>query len=178
MTADDPTPTALLTVDADAWQTLFREEFARVVAVCRSLGAADPEDVAQEAFSRTYLALGRIAPGAVRGYVYVTAVNQVRDRGRKRSLLDHGFSLVPPDGPAADDLATRRVDGEPLRRAVRALGVGDRQVVVLRYWAGLTDGQIADHLGLRPGTVRSRLSRALRRLADRHPDLRPVPEEL
>lgn len=149
----------------EAWRQLFVAEFARVVAVCRSVGAVDPEDVAQEAFVRTYRHRDRIADGRERGYLYVTAVNLVRTRARRKPLTDHGWSLVPPDGPASDVAVLADVENRAVRLAVQALGHREREVIVLRYWAGLSDAEIATHLGLPGGTVRSRISRALTRLA-------------
>jgi RNA polymerase sigma factor (sigma-70 family) len=53
-----------------------------------------------------------------------------------------------------------------LLAALRQLPPRQREVTVLRYWADLTDVQIAATLGCSPGTVRSQLSRALAKLRD------------
>jgi RNA polymerase sigma factor (sigma-70 family) len=63
------------------------------------------------------------------------------------------------EGPA--DLVNERT---ALLAALRQLPPRQREVIVLRYWADLTDTQIADALGCSPGTVRSQLSRALAKL--------------
>ena len=65
----------------------------------------------------------------------------------------------PVDGPA--DLVGER---SALLAALRQLPPRQREVIVLRYWADLTDAQIAATLGCSPGTVRSQLSRALAKL--------------
>ena len=50
--------------------------------------------------------------------------------------------------------------------------VADREVLTLSVWEGLKPGEIAEHLGLEPGTVRARLSRARSRLRQLlHPQL-------
>ncbi len=53
-----------------------------------------------------------------------------------------------------------------VQRALAGLSVANRQVVVLRFFAGLTEQQTADALGIPTGTVKSRLSRAFAQLAE------------
>lgn len=60
---------------------------------------------------------------------------------------------------AAFDQQTGEVDA--LRRAVLALPVPQRQVVVLRYLEDRAEGDVADLLGVPAGTVKSRLARAM-----------------
>jgi DNA-directed RNA polymerase specialized sigma24 family protein len=66
-------------------------------------------------------------------------------------------SGADPTGPIAGRLA--------VESALGRLSPGQRAVVVLRYWSNLSELEIADALGIAPGTVKSRLSRALSRLA-------------
>ena len=68
---------------------------------------------------------------------------------------------TPVEGPA--DLVGERA---ALLAALRLLPPRQRAVIVLRYWADLTDTQIAAALGCSPGTVRSQLSRALAKLRE------------
>ncbi len=53
-----------------------------------------------------------------------------------------------------------------VQRALAGLSVANRQVVVLRFFADLTEQQTADALGIPTGTVKSRLSRAFAQLAE------------
>jgi RNA polymerase sigma-70 factor (sigma-E family) len=55
-------------------------------------------------------------------------------------------------------------DGEPLWQALRALPPGQRAVVVLRYYEGLSEAEIATTLGISRGTVKSQTSKAMRTL--------------
>lgn len=55
---------------------------------------------------------------------------------------------------------------DAIHRALGELSKVNREVVVLRYYAHLSERQTAEVLGIAPGTVKSRLSRALDRLAD------------
>ena len=64
-----------------------------------------------------------------------------------------------PDVPAAD--APDRLENEPLWQALRDLPPRQRAVVVLRYYEGLSEAEIARSLGVSPGTVKSQASKAL-----------------
>jgi len=70
-----------------------------------------------------------------------------------------------PEVPGDD--ATEAYDAtDALARSLRRLSPEHRACVVLRFYAHLTEQQMAGVLGIAPGTVKSRLSRALRALAD------------
>jgi RNA polymerase sigma-70 factor (ECF subfamily) len=87
-------------------------------------------------------------------------VNECRDRLRKRR---RSVLLAPPE-VAVDLPATNQANGgDPdLERALRALDVDHRIVVVMRYWQDRTVDDIAARLGIPAGTVKSRLHNALR----------------
>jgi RNA polymerase sigma factor (sigma-70 family) len=51
-----------------------------------------------------------------------------------------------------------------LDATLHRLPYSERAVVVLRYWLGLSEAEIAEHLGCRPGTVKSRHARALNKI--------------
>ena len=57
-------------------------------------------------------------------------------------------------------------DKDEVRRALSQLSDGHQRVVALRYFADLSTGEVADALGVREGTVKSRLSRALEHLRE------------
>src|SRR6202047_3936228 len=130
------------------------------------------EDMAQTALARAYVARRRGSRAAVPGRRVSRAdapdaslrrilVNASHRRFRRRRVTEQPGD--PPetavDGPA--DLVNERT---ALLAALRQLPPRQREVIVLRYWADLTDTQIADALGCSPGTVRSQLSRALAKL--------------
>jgi RNA polymerase sigma factor (sigma-70 family) len=67
------------------------------------------------------------------------------------------------------DAAELTATADAVHRAMRTLSREQREVVVLRYFVELSEAQTAAVLGIRPGTVKSRLSRSLARLsADHH----------
>lgn len=63
-----------------------------------------------------------------------------------------------------DDIAEASAEAVDLRAALAVLPIQQRIVLVLRYWQDLTETEIADLLGCRPGTVKSRLSRGTAQL--------------
>jgi RNA polymerase sigma-70 factor (sigma-E family) len=103
-------------------------------------------------------------------YVRRTMVNTWVSRWRK--LRRETLVAVVPDGPAAA-VADAALEREPLWQALRALPPGQRAVIVLRYYEDLSEAQIADVLGVSPGTVKSQASKAMAtlrvRLAERDP---------
>jgi RNA polymerase sigma-70 factor (ECF subfamily) len=117
--------------------------------------------------------LVRIVDGSMLPWLLVTATNVAQNlrRGarRHRALL----LKLPPADHAADH-ADLDDDG-PASEALRSLSLADRQVLTLCVLEGLPIGEAADALGIPAGTVKSRLSRARQRLAQRVAPLHPTP---
>ena len=129
----------------------------------------DREDVVQEVLLRAMTHLRRVKdPARFGAYLNEITRNLVYDmsrRARRRRAL-------PDDWPAneRDDPAQRAVDREArerVRAALCALGDADRQVVLLRHWAGLSYEEIAQTVGSTVSSVQSRLFRARRELRER-----------
>jgi RNA polymerase sigma factor (sigma-70 family) len=133
-------------------------------------GAADEaDDVVQEALVRAYTALPRFRPGEefrpwllaiVRNVTY----NSRRARGR-RAAREVLAAEAWPVSDAADE-ALDAVRRDRLLADVRQLPAELREVVVCRYLLELSEKETATALGLRAGTVKSRLHRALARLRE------------
>lgn len=133
-------------------------------------GAAQAPDVAQEAFVKAWRALPRFRSGApFRPWLLRIVTNEARNArraaGRRAALADRSHRLTPTTAaPSFDDLAIAAEDRERLLRALDRLPDRDRDVLGYRFFAELPEREIAAALGCRPGTVKSRLSRALERL--------------
>jgi RNA polymerase sigma-70 factor (ECF subfamily) len=134
----------------------------------RCLGrAADADDVVQEVAARVLAGAdgfrGDAAPATwIRGIAARVVADWVRSPFRRRSRpLRDGPAAEP--GPAEE--AHRAEERERVRRAVGALPVAQRLVLVLREYEGLRYREIAAALGVPIGTVESRLHAARRRLA-------------
>ncbi len=141
-----------------SWSTLVR---SAVFLGCR---IHEAEDLAQTTLVRCYTAWPRVAGADNRdAYVYRVLLNCLRDTRRRRWGRERATDRVP-ERLARD--ATADVDtADAVHRALETLSKPNRDVVVLRYFAHLTERQTAEVLGIAPGTVKSRLSRSLSQLA-------------
>ena len=133
--------------------------------------AAEAEDATQEACVKAWLALGRFRPGApFRPWLIQIAVNEARNRrraaGRRAGLaLRLSPSVMTPDPvPSAESEALAGEERAQLAAAVARLREDDQLIIAARYFLALSEAETAIALGLRRGTVKSRLSRALGRL--------------
>jgi RNA polymerase sigma factor (sigma-70 family) len=158
--------------DARAYETLVRryQDLAYRTAYVIA-GAADAEDAAQEGFVKAWYALSRFRAGAAfRPWLLAIVANEARNRrraGRRQDDLALRVAENRPSGDAAPSPEAAAVATEQRRlllAAVGRLGEADRQVIACRYFLDLSEAEIASALGCRPGTVKSRLSRALDRL--------------
>jgi RNA polymerase sigma factor (sigma-70 family) len=136
--------------------------------VVRQTGEA--EDAVQEAFVKAYYALPRFRPGApFRPWLLRIVANEAKNRGRsikRREALILRAAAATPGGlaPSPEAAVLDRGDAEALARALGRLREPDRIVIAYRYLFDLSEAEMADTLGVQPGTVKSRLSRALGRL--------------
>ena len=154
-------------VEATLQQATGFEEFYREARpqVLRSITftVRDPDlalEVTDEAFARACERWHELdATGNRIGWVYRVALNLARNRWRRLSLERR----KPPAPPAAAWLD--QFADPALARALEDLPLDQRAVVVLRYHLDWSVDDVAAALDIAPGTVKSRLHRALRRLA-------------
>ncbi|WP_407698813.1 RNA polymerase sigma factor [Streptomyces acidicola] len=172
------------TGDPEAYADLVRAHTGIALRAARALGAgADAEDVVQQAFFKAYCSLGRFREGmAFRPWLLSIVANEtrntVRAAGRRRTLAGREAALIEtepliPDSadPAAAALEIeRRV---ALLRALEKLSEEHRLVVTYRYLLEMDEPETAEALGWPRGTVKSRLSRALRKLGRLLPEFEP-----
>jgi RNA polymerase sigma factor (sigma-70 family) len=144
----------------DDFAAVFTAQFARMVRLAALLGADDPEDIAQEAFARLETRFERLPGQSTIAYLRTTVVNLTRSRLRHLRVVRrvrHELPLVE----SAEFLAVVRDDHRRLVDALSRLSRRQREVVVLRYWMDFSEREIAQTLGVRPGTVKSTASSAL-----------------
>ncbi|CAN5698683.1 SigE family RNA polymerase sigma factor [soil metagenome] len=163
----------------DAWGSLVRS------GVFLGCTLHEAEDLAQTTLVRCYTAWPSVAAADNRAaYVYRVLLNCLRDSKLRRWWGERATERLPepagadqPDGTAGVDTA------DAVHRALGGLSKPNRDVVVLRYFSGLSEAETAEVLGIPTGTVKSRLSRSLAALAadahltDFHPDLATTTEE-
>jgi RNA polymerase sigma-70 factor (sigma-E family) len=123
------------------------------------------EDLVQDAYVKAYARWSSIHDRAPEAYVRRCLINGRTDWWRRRAskeLVTDGRALVerPVHGDAAADVDERLVVFAALDR----LSTRERTVLVLRYYLGLSEAEIATELGLAPGTVKSTASRATGKL--------------
>jgi RNA polymerase sigma-70 factor (ECF subfamily) len=149
------------------FEALYRRDFTSVLALVYGLsgsrGAA--EEITQDAFTaahRSWASVGAYAdPGA---WVRKVAMNRARSAWRRRGaearalLRFGGRRELPAELPPS---------AHEFWAAVRALPAGQAQVVALHYVEDRSVDDIAELLGVAPGTVKTQLFRARRALAQR-----------
>lgn len=138
----------------------------RLVRAAVLLGCTphEAEDVVQAALVRCLVHWSRVRTADDRdAYVHRVLVNTWTDTHRRRSRSELPTDRFP-EGAVPD--GTRAVDErDALDRSLARLTAAQREAVVLRYYLHLTERQMARVLEVSPGTVKSRLSRALAALA-------------
>jgi RNA polymerase sigma-70 factor, ECF subfamily len=144
------------------FEDFYRAERATLLrAVAFALGDVDlGAEATDEAMARAYerwAEVGEMANPA--GWVYRVAVNLGYNRGRRTALERR--RPVLPDRDRAD---TDEVADPAIARALAALPLDQREVIVLRFHLDWSVDAIADALGCPSGTVKSRLHRGLQRL--------------
>jgi RNA polymerase sigma factor (sigma-70 family) len=161
------------TGDVRAYEDLVRrhQAIAHRTAYLITGSAADSDDVTQEAFVRAYTNLRTFRAGApFRPWILQIVANQARNRYRsngRRSALALRASEDRLSGgavPSPEEAVLAKVRDETLLAALDRQREADRLVIGCRYLLELSEAETAAALGCRPGTVKSRLSRALDRL--------------
>ncbi|MGZ4278553.1 MAG: RNA polymerase sigma factor [Solirubrobacteraceae bacterium] len=161
--------------DAAAFDALVRahQHVAFRTACVFSATPHDAEEAAQDAFVKAWRALPRFRAGApFRPWLLAIVANEARSRGRsagrraRREKRSAALDVAPePVGPEGTMLVRER--RAELAAALAGLPERDRSVLALRYLLELSERETAAALGCRPGTVKSRASRALERLRGR-----------
>jgi RNA polymerase sigma-70 factor (ECF subfamily) len=156
--------------DRPAFEELYRR-YARAVLglALRRLGdRGRAEDAAQDAFVAIWRSARTYDPNRGRGapWLYAVARNAITD-GLRRTPEP---AAEVPDGPGSEPDPADRAESSwtawQVHRALEVLPDHERPVIELAYWRGLSQSEIATHLGIPLGTVKTRTRSALARLAD------------
>jgi RNA polymerase sigma factor (sigma-70 family) len=166
-----------LSGDEEAFNAVYDRYASRLLnyAYFRTCSAARAEDVVSLVMFETWRRRRAVrfgGDGSMAGWLFRTAhfvlANENRATKRHRGRLERVAQLAGP--PESEDMEARLIDKERLRLVLSQLDQlsrRDREVLVLTAWSGLGEAEMAAALGIPVGTVKSRLSRARRRLADR-----------
>jgi len=134
---------------------------------------ADAEEAAHDAFLKAFDALRRFRRGKpFRPWLLAIVANEARNRrrsaGRRQALALRAAEEIRPGdaAPSPEAAVLRREQQDLVLAAVNRLSEEHRLVVACRYFLDLSEAETASALGIRTGTVKSRLSRALERLRE------------
>ncbi|NJQ17045.1 SigE family RNA polymerase sigma factor [Streptomyces bohaiensis] len=123
---------------------------------------ASCEDVVQEAFIRVHSARSRVRdPEKTLAYLRQTVVNLSRSTLRRRILGVKLLSKPMPDMASAEEGAYDKLERADLIKAMRNLQRRQREVLVLRYFADMSEAEVADSLGISTGSVKAYGSRGI-----------------
>jgi RNA polymerase sigma factor (sigma-70 family) len=155
---------------------VYRKHGRRCYALARRV-VRDPQlarDVVQEVFAIMVRDPARFDPkrGTVETWLMTLthhkSVDLIRSRRRRTGLDGTDFELArvadPSAGPA--DEASTSETGEEVRGALQRLGSAERDVIVLAYFGGFSQSEIARHLSMPLGTVKSRTRVGMRHLRE------------
>ncbi|MEX0743122.1 MAG: RNA polymerase sigma factor [Actinomycetota bacterium] len=152
-------------------------EIAFRTAYLIARNSADAEDATQDAFVKAYYALDRFRSAEpFRPWILRIVSNEARNRrrsaGRRERLALRVIERRGPGdaAPSPDAAAIAQETRRTLLAALETLPERDREVIACRYLLELSEAETARTLGIRPGTVKSRLSRALTRLRRELPE--------
>lgn len=158
--------------DQEAFRILVEPHLASAyrTAVLIVLDRELARDAVQEALLRACRSLGRFEPGRPFGaWLHRIVVNESRRMAGRRSAqpaLLGELPMIPVDDDSPEDAVMRREERELLWEALSRLDELHRTVLILRYYQGLSEAEMADVLEIRPGTVKSRLHNARRLLQE------------
>lgn len=159
--------------DVGAFEALVDRHRRVALRVAYAIAGDDAEDAVQEAFVKAYGALNRFRAGAAfLPWLLRIVANESRNRrrsaGRRERLalrvVDRVATSPNATNASPEDAAVAAERRRALVAAVASLPDRDREVIALRWFAGLGEAEMAVALDVRPGTVKSRLARALERL--------------
>jgi RNA polymerase sigma-70 factor (ECF subfamily) len=154
---------AALAGDIDSFGQLARRYYASIAAIAYSILADHQlaEDAAQEAFARALTNLSKLRkPDKFAPWLAQICRNVAKDMvAAKARQINTEDSCRAPDSSGPDD------NVEAVRRSIEQLPFRAREVIVLRYYNGLSYEEISSVLGISRATVNGRLTRAKRKMA-------------
>jgi len=151
--------------DADQAVTeLYAAHYTSLVRLASLLvrNSGEAEELVQDAFVAMHGRWRRLhEPDKALGYLRQTVVNRARSAHRHHQVADkHRPTSVEP-APSAEDAVLTLEDRTTVMDALHLLPTRQREVLVLRYYADLTEAEIALTLGISRGAVKSHASRGM-----------------
>ena len=163
------------------WEDVVRDHSARVYRLAYRLtgNTHDAEDLTQEVFVRVFRSLATYSPGTFEGWLHRITTNLFLDMARRRQRIrfeglgeETTARLSGAEPTPAQVFDDRHLDGD-VQAALKALPPEYRAAVILCDIEGLSYEEIADTLGIKLGTVRSRIHRGRAQLREALEHRRP-----
>ena len=172
-------PTEKVDTGHVAFETLYRESrddlYAYVAGLLRDRSAA--EEVTSQAFERAWRKRKQLDPdrGPARAWLFGIARNAALDELRRRRRVappaedratgaDALVAGSAPAQPAGGDPAQIAVQRTALRQAMESLSARERELVALKYFAGLSNAEIAEVIGTSESNAGTKLHRVIEKL--------------
>ena len=176
--SDELTGTAVFDATGDkttmpSWDELVKQHADRVYRLAYRLSGNqhDAEDLTQETFIRVFRSVQNYQPGTFEGWLHRITTNLFLDMVRRRNrirmeALPEDYDRVPADDPNPEQIYHDSRLGPDLQAALDSLAPEFRAAVVLCDIEGLSYEEIGATLGVKLGTVRSRIHRGRQALRD------------
>lgn len=162
--------------DVAAFGLLYDRYVHLVYALgARSLGLTDAQEVVQDVFLQLWRNASQFDPerGSFGAWFIAIArhrvLGQLSTRGRQQRFavadaIELALMQAPDPGPSVEELAERAESAETVLRALQSLPPDQRRVLVLAYFAGMSQSTIARHLDVPLGTVKKRVRLGMQKL--------------
>jgi RNA polymerase sigma factor (sigma-70 family) len=180
-----PTPPAQPEWNLPTWEDIVRTHSARVYRLAYRLtgNPHDAEDLTQEVFVRVFRSLSSYTPGTFEGWLHRITTNLFLDWARRKQrirfegLADEMAHRLPGSEPTPAEAFDDTHLDDDVQAALKALPPEYRAAVVLCDIEGFSYEEIAATLGVKLGTVRSRIHRGRAQLRAALEHRRPAPAE-
>ena len=143
------------------WHQLVR------LATLLTRDASVAEELVQDAFVSLHRRWSSLAdPGAAHGYLRTTVVNNARSVLRHRGVEERYRQPGPPEPSGPEERAVQATEDARVMAALRSLSRRQQEVLVLRYYADMSEQEIATTLGMSRGAVKSHAHRGIAALRE------------
>ncbi|MGH2615716.1 MAG: sigma-70 family RNA polymerase sigma factor [Thermomicrobiales bacterium] len=156
---------------------LLYDRYVRLVyaLAARSLGALEAQEIVQEVFLQLWRSASQFDPARGSFGAWFTAIARHRVLGGLRAqrrqrrfavadAIELALAQAPDPGPSIEELSERAASADAALSALHSLPPEQRRVIVLAYFGGMSQSDIAGHLGIPLGTVKKRTRLGMQRL--------------
>ncbi len=143
---------------------LYSEHYRALVRLAAMLvrDTQTAEEVVQDAFVAMHGGWQRLRDAEkALAYLRQAVVNRSRSVLRHRTVVDKNLQKAPPDMPSAEHGAMVLLERHAVVMALRDLPERQREAIVLRYYADLSEAEIAATMGISRGAVKSHTARGM-----------------